>query len=306
MFSSNCHTASGFISTYVVLLKLWEIWKFRCAKHFDSRTKSVKSIISDIRSAANVAVQGMIFKKECSFVLQQFGFKPTVKLKVPKLVRWIPPQYGFNLNVDGACKGNTGPCGGGGFIRDSNGDIHSGFTFFYGQGNNMIAEVRTLCDGLRLAEHHRLSTSTVNSDSLVLVQSFYSDKCPSWTCSWWWRIARSFLHKLNIKVVHAYREANRVEDSLASFACERGDSSVYECVKYSGGLCVAEFGCAAAIPECLSSQVSQVLCEPGTSWFVVLRVCPGTVCTVEVCVVFLDTLIPMFELYVRLRERRQG
>ncbi|MQM06367.1 hypothetical protein Taro_039189 [Colocasia esculenta] len=27
--------------------------------------------------------------------------------------------------------------------------------------------------------------------------------------------------------------------------------------------------------------------------------------TVEVCVVFLDTLIPVFELYVRLRERRQ-
>ncbi|MQL84870.1 hypothetical protein Taro_017377 [Colocasia esculenta] len=28
-------------------------------------------------------------------------------------------------------------------------------------------------------------------------------------------------------------------------------------------------------------------------------------CTVEVCVVFLDTLTPEFELYVRLRERRQ-
>ncbi|MQL74900.1 hypothetical protein Taro_007262, partial [Colocasia esculenta] len=28
-------------------------------------------------------------------------------------------------------------------------------------------------------------------------------------------------------------------------------------------------------------------------------------CTVEVCVVFLDTLTPVFELYVRLRERRQ-
>ncbi|MQM16189.1 hypothetical protein Taro_049143 [Colocasia esculenta] len=27
--------------------------------------------------------------------------------------------------------------------------------------------------------------------------------------------------------------------------------------------------------------------------------------TIEVCVVFLDTLTPVFELYVRLRERRQ-
>ncbi|MQL90737.1 hypothetical protein Taro_023319 [Colocasia esculenta] len=38
----------------------------------------------------------------------------------------------------------------------------------------------------------------------------------------------------------------------------------------------------------------------------VLRACPGTVCTIKVCVVFLDTLTPEFELYVQLRERRQG
>ncbi|MQL85670.1 hypothetical protein Taro_018203 [Colocasia esculenta] len=38
---------------------------------------------------------------------------------------------------------------------------------------------------------------------------------------------------------------------------------------------------------------------------VVLGVGPDIVCTVEVCVVFLDTLTHLFELYVRLRERRQ-
>ncbi|MQM12637.1 hypothetical protein Taro_045558 [Colocasia esculenta] len=164
-----------------------------CAKRFDSKTKSVGSIVSDIRYAINVAIQGMIFKEECSLhslgILQMFGIKPTVKLKVPKLVRWIPPQHGFSLNVDGACKGNPGPCGGGGCVRDSNGDSHLSFVFFYGQGNSMIAEVRVLCDGLRLAEHYGLNFTYVYSDSLVLVQSFYSDKCPSWKCSWLWRMA---------------------------------------------------------------------------------------------------------------------
>ncbi|MQM17749.1 hypothetical protein Taro_050723 [Colocasia esculenta] len=38
----------------------------------------------------------------------------------------------------------------------------------------------------------------------------------------------------------------------------------------------------------------------------VLGFCLGTMSTVKVCVVFLDTLTPEFELYVRLRERRQG
>ncbi|MQM16861.1 hypothetical protein Taro_049823, partial [Colocasia esculenta] len=115
----------------------------------------------------------------------------SVKLTVPKLVRWIPPQYGFNLNVDGACKGNPGPCGGGGCFQDLNGDIHLGFNFSYGQGNNMIVEVCTLCDGIR--------------------------------------IAKSFLSNTNIKLVHVYRETNRVADTLASFACERGGSSVFTC-----------------------------------------------------------------------------
>ncbi|MQM09338.1 hypothetical protein Taro_042206 [Colocasia esculenta] len=197
-----------------------DILRHKYAKRFDSRSKSVKSIIFDIRYAANVAVQGMIFKKDSSpnqlKVLQQFGFKPLVKLKVSKLVRWNTPQYGFSLNVDGACKGNPGPCGGGGCIRNSNGDIHLGFAFYYGQGNNMLAEVRALSDGLRLAEHRGLPISIVNSDSLALVHSFNSNMCPSWKCTWWWRIARSFLSKPNIKLVHVYWETNKVVDVLAS------------------------------------------------------------------------------------------
>ncbi|MQM08027.1 hypothetical protein Taro_040877 [Colocasia esculenta] len=183
----------------------------------------------DIKYATNVAVQCTIFKKESTqnqlSILLQFGFKPTVKLKVTKLVRWTPPKYGFSFNVDGACKGNPGPCGGGGCIRDSNGDIHLGFAFFYSQGNSMIAEIRALCDGLRLAKYHGLPISIVHSDSLALVHSLNSNRCPSWKCTWWWRVARSFLSKTTIQLVHAYRETNRVADALALYACDRGGCS---------------------------------------------------------------------------------
>ncbi|MQL87199.1 hypothetical protein Taro_019740 [Colocasia esculenta] len=68
---------------------------------------------------------------------------------------------------------------------------------------------------------------------------------------------------------------------------------------------LAECGGPAPIPECLFSRVPQVLCEPGTCVCVLGVLSRYWCCTVEVCVVFLDTLTSEFELYVRLRERRQ-
>ncbi|MQM06683.1 hypothetical protein Taro_039510 [Colocasia esculenta] len=67
----------------------------------------------------------------------------------------------------------------------------------------------------------------------------------------------------------------------------------------------AECGGPVPILECLYSRVPQVLCEPGTRVCYARGLSRYCMCTVEVCVVFLYILTPMFELYVRLRERRQ-
>ncbi|MQL71444.1 hypothetical protein Taro_003763 [Colocasia esculenta] len=94
-----------------------------------------------------MAVQGIIFKKECTqqqlSILLHYGFKPKVKMKVPKLVRWTPPQFGFSLNVDCACKGNPSPCGGGGSIW--------------------------------LAEYYGIPISTAHSNSLALLVHAYRE-----------------------------------------------------------------------------------------------------------------------------------
>ncbi|MQL94380.1 hypothetical protein Taro_027034 [Colocasia esculenta] len=82
-----------------------------------------------------------------------------------KLVRWIPPLVDFCLNVDGVSKGNPGFCGSGGCIRDKRGTILLAFANFYGVGNNIIAETRALCDGLRLAHFLGVRLSAIYSDS---------------------------------------------------------------------------------------------------------------------------------------------
>ncbi|MQL86663.1 hypothetical protein Taro_019195 [Colocasia esculenta] len=111
-----------------------------------------------------------------------------------KLIRWIPPILHYCLSVDGASKGNPGDCGGGGCIRDRNGTVLVAFAHFYGHGNNMIAEIRALADGLRLADYLGFRISIVHSDSMALVNSFKSGKCPSWHTFRWWRIAEVASH----------------------------------------------------------------------------------------------------------------
>ncbi|XP_043692976.1 uncharacterized protein LOC122643420 [Telopea speciosissima] len=56
----------------------------------------------------------------------------------------------MKLNVDGASKGNSGPSGGGGVIRDSSGNVVMAFANFYGHCTNTEAEMRLILDGLQL------------------------------------------------------------------------------------------------------------------------------------------------------------
>ncbi|MQL83932.1 hypothetical protein Taro_016440 [Colocasia esculenta] len=133
--------------------------------------------------------------------------------------------HDFSLNVDGASKGNPGVCGGGGCIRDTHGSVRVAFAHFYGYGNNMIAEVRALCDGLRLADQLGMRLYMVNSDSLALVTSMLIGRCPSWLVYRWWREASSMLKDKAYFLCHVYREINQVADALANYSCQKNGRS---------------------------------------------------------------------------------
>ncbi|MQM21519.1 hypothetical protein Taro_054559 [Colocasia esculenta] len=74
----------------------------------------------------------------------------------------------FCLNVDGASKGNLGICGRGGCIPNSHGNVLVAFANFYGEGNNIIAETRALCDGLLLAHFLGVHLSAILYPLLTL------------------------------------------------------------------------------------------------------------------------------------------
>ena len=65
---------------------------------------------------------------------------------------WSAPLAGsLKLNVDGAAKGNLGPAGYGGAIRNLKGDILSLFWGSIGSNNNNMVELEGLINGLKWA-----------------------------------------------------------------------------------------------------------------------------------------------------------
>ncbi|MQL93625.1 hypothetical protein Taro_026271 [Colocasia esculenta] len=175
LLQCNIHSAIGFVSLYCLMLILWEIWKGRCSARYESKRFSARVVINNVRFMVSNSLDKMHFKEEPSTyeiqLLNYFGFTPHASSKSLKLVRWNPPISGLCLNVDGASKGNPGLCGGGGCIRDENGEIMVAFANFYDDGSSMIAEIRALCDGLRLADFLGCRLSSVHTDSWVLANS---------------------------------------------------------------------------------------------------------------------------------------
>ncbi|MQL90499.1 hypothetical protein Taro_023090 [Colocasia esculenta] len=192
---TSCSIANPhcFISIYSTMLIIWEIWKIRCKMKFDQVACSRIKLCQNIHSLVNIALDKLVFKSSATahqlHLIREFGFSAQFPVKVVKLVRWNPPLHGLLLNVDGASKGNPGPCGGGGIIWDSTATMRLAFSHFYGVGSSLLAEVRAMCDGVQMALEKGFDLAEISTDSMTLVNSFQSGTPPSWECSrWWWTV----------------------------------------------------------------------------------------------------------------------
>ncbi|MQM12672.1 hypothetical protein Taro_045592 [Colocasia esculenta] len=227
----NMSTPHGYVSLYVSMLVIWEIWRCRCSMRFEGKRRTIHSIVHNIRFMISTTLASVTFNHyapgRCSTDLCSLGFAPLIKNKSFKLVRWIPPESGLVLNVDGASKGNPGHCGGGGCIRDSSGSLILAFSHYYGFGGSLVAEVRALCDGIRLATEYDLPLSQIQSDSASLVASLTSGSSPAWDCMRWWIEAHKYIRSSTVQMVHVYRETNQVADALANLGCKSLSNIVF-------------------------------------------------------------------------------
>ena len=213
---------------------LWEIWKERCNVRYGNKLGQLKNIswrvmawIRDFRF-----LLGMCKCKNEKEVIILRGLNiHSVDVQIQRniIVRWGKPPLGcLKLNVDGAAKGNPRRTGGGGIIRDHNGDVIAGFSKFYGITTNMVAEFNAIRDGLLLCSDLSIGLSTVliESDSLILVEMFNKGCCSLWQLQNQWNEVLCNVKQVRA-VQHQFREANAVADCLANVGISKQQSLVF-------------------------------------------------------------------------------
>ena len=81
-----------------------------------------------------------------------------------------PLENMYKLNFDGASKGNPGPTGFGGAIRNSEGNLVGLYWGYMGMNSNNVAELRGLLEGLTMATQKGWLPIILEGDSQVILQ----------------------------------------------------------------------------------------------------------------------------------------
>ncbi|XP_019052801.1 PREDICTED: uncharacterized protein LOC109114513 [Nelumbo nucifera] len=163
--------------------------------------------------------------------LQGLGLRiHPIKNKYIKVVHLLAvPEGYFKLNVDGASRGNPGPCGGGGIIRDGRNGLISAFSNIYGSDSNLVAEAMALLDGLHLLVALNLEKIMVELDSKLMIDILNSICAAPWKLWFWLSQVQELRNRLNFFCVHIYREANQPADALAKLGCLESQKTIYDC-----------------------------------------------------------------------------
>lgn len=135
----------------------------------------------------------------------------------------------FQLNFDGASKGNPGQTGYGGIIRDHQGKSHLTYYGTIGWNTNNVAELEALWKGLTLAQQGNYFPLIVEGDSQLLINMALKLQQGSQVhkISSSWRLAsrlEQIQHWLQenraVSFKHIKRDGNKPADFLANLGVE--------------------------------------------------------------------------------------
>eukprot|EP00253_Pinus_taeda_P006734 PITA_06734 len=160
---------------------LWNIWKERNRRIFKSQNSHIEEVWSRVQgNLRETMLLKSWAKEELHTTDKEKNILDNWKLELPQrntthqstkgsikeIRNWeAPPPNSFKLNFDGASKGNPGPAGFGGVIRNHNGALLQIFFGNIGWDTNNSAELEGLWQGLLIARRLNLQPLIVEVDS---------------------------------------------------------------------------------------------------------------------------------------------
>jgi len=156
--------------------------------------------------------------------------KPSAQNK--EVDKWTPlPNNMFQLNFDGASKGNPGKARYGGVFRDHHGNPQLIYMGSKGWDTNNLAELEGVWRGLTLAQERVIFPLNIEGDSQIIITMITKlmNGSPIHKVSNRWRMAQR-LDLINkwlsqhqaISLKHIKREGNKIANYLANIGVEIG------------------------------------------------------------------------------------
>ncbi|CAL1363580.1 unnamed protein product [Linum trigynum] len=194
-------------------IAIWSLWKNRNEGVFkgSDKTLSPPSLTQAIKIKAN------LWHKAWMAPMDVLGRCSAPAHRTLRDIGWIPPPAGWmKMNVDGAANGTQGPAGAGGALRDHLGRWNKGFVVNLGTCSAVQAELWGIYHGLGVAWQAGSRTLIVESDSQLALQLIEKRNDPIHPqAAILTAIRRRLAQDWVVKLVHTYREGNRVADWLS-------------------------------------------------------------------------------------------
>ena len=135
------------------------------------------------------------------------------------MVSWRKPDDGiYKINTDGSALQESGNIGGGGIVRDHQGNLIYAFSLPFGLGTNNIAEIKAALYGLDWCEQHGYKSIELEVDSELLCKWINNTVGIPWRSQQTVQQIQDISRKLDyFQCKHVYREANSTADLLAKW-----------------------------------------------------------------------------------------
>ncbi|CAL1353594.1 unnamed protein product [Linum trigynum] len=197
-------------------IALWSLWKNRNEGTFNGlhKTLSPPSLMQATKIKAELWYKA--WKAPTDMLGRPQG--PTARTRVE--IGWLPPPPGWiKMNVDGASNGEQGRAGAGGVLRDANKLWIGGFVSSLGSCAAGMAEVWAIYHGLKMAwaGGHRVIILESDSQTAIHLMNNRSDPLHPYA-TLLSAIRRMMSQDWVVKLVHTYREGNRVADWLSKYS----------------------------------------------------------------------------------------